>query len=264
MANIKLNKIDTQPPKGVDKDATKLKTQKLKDEIMELQDMLIASENKALLVVLQGMDASGKDGVTKNVFGQLNPIGICVHAFKKPTDEEMAHDFLWRVHQVAPHKGIITIYNRSHYEDVLIQRIHKWIDEKTVRQRFEHINNYEYLLESTGTKILKFYMHVSPDEQLIRLEERKSNPEKMWKHKDQDWEERKLWDQYRHAYEDVFKHCSNSAPWHIIPTDSNWYKEYLVAKVVFDTLKAMKLEYPKLETSATEKNQSKRTKKKHK
>lgn len=211
MQRIKLNKIPTQPPKGLDKDATKLKTEKLKNEIAELQDILIASEKRALLVVLQGMDASGKDGVTKNVFGHLNPVGLNVHAFKKPTDEELAHDFLWRVHHVAPAKGHITIYNRSHYEDVLIQRVHQWIDEKTVKQRFEHINHYEQLLESTGTKILKFYMHVSPEEQLLRLEERKSNPEKMWKHKDQDWEERKRWEEYRHAYEDVFKNCSTAA-----------------------------------------------------
>jgi PPK2 family polyphosphate:nucleotide phosphotransferase len=250
MAAIKLNKIDTRPPKGWDKDTTKIKTQKLIDEIAELQDVLIASQKKAILVILQGMDASGKDGVTKNVFGKLNPIGINVHSFKKPTEYEMAHDFLWRVHQKVPSKGAINIFNRSHYEDVLIQRVHKWIDEKTVKQRFDHINNFEYLLETTGTTVLKFYMHVSPEAQLERLEERKTNRAKMWKHKDQDWEERKLWKQYMQAYEDVFRHCSKSANWHIIPTDSNWYKEYLVAKIIRDALKDMNLEYPLLETSA--------------
>lgn len=248
MSEIKLSKIETRAPKGLDKDATKAKTQVLIDKISELQNILIASENKALIVVLQGMDASGKDGVTKNIFGHLNPTGLNVHAFKKPSDEEFAHDFLWRVHQVVPAKGNITIFNRSHYEDVLIQRVHKWIDEKTVENRFDAINDFEKLLEQTDTKILKFYLHVSLDEQLERLEERKTNPEKFWKHKDQDWEERKLWKEYMEAYEDVFKKCSKAADWHIIPTDQNWYKEYLIAEKVYDTLKEMKLEYPKLVT----------------
>jgi PPK2 family polyphosphate:nucleotide phosphotransferase len=249
MAEIKLSKIDTKVPKGIDKDATKAKTQLLVDEICLLQNLLIASGKKSLIVVLQGMDASGKDGVTKNIFGRLNPAGLNVYAFKKPSDEEFAHDFLWRVHHVVPAKGNITIFNRSHYEDVLIQRVHQWIDEKTVTQRFDAINNFEKLLEQTGTTILKFYMHISPDEQLERLEERKTNPEKMWKHKDQDWEERKLWKEYISAYEDVFKYCSKAAKWHVIPSDSNWYKEFLIAQKVRDTLKAMKLEYPKLVTA---------------
>lgn len=248
MGNIKLSKISTRAPKGVDKDATKTKTKIIIDEISALQDILIASGKKSLLVIIQGMDASGKDGVTKNVFGHLNPCGLNVHAFKKPTDDEFAHDFLWRVHQVVPAKGNIAIFNRSHYEDVLIQRVHKWIDEKTVKHRFDAINNFEKLLEQTGTKVLKFYMHVSQESQLERLEERKVNPEKMWKHKDQDWKERELWKEYTKAYEDVFKNCSEAAPWNIIPTDHNWYKEYLVANTVLDTLKSMKLEYPKLIT----------------
>lgn len=250
MSAIKLSKLSTKAPKGVDKDATKAKTKLLIDEIKVLQDILIASNNRSLLVILQGMDASGKDGVTKNVFGTLNPIGLKVKSFKKPTEEEFAHDFLWRIHKVVPAKGEIVIFNRSQYEDVLIQRVHKWIDEKTVTQRFEAINNIEKLLEQTGTKILKFYMHVSPEEQLRRLEERKINPEKMWKHKDQDWEERKLWKQYMNAYEDVFSNCSKAVAWHVIPTDNNWYKEFLVAEKVRDTLKQMKLEYPKLVTAA--------------
>lgn len=249
MAEIKLHKISTRAPKGVDKEGTKAKTALLISEICMYQDMLIASQKKAIIVVLQGMDASGKDGVTKNVFSHLNPVGLNVHAFKKPSEEEMAHDFLWRVHHVVPQKGMITIFNRSHYEDVLIQRVHKWIDEKSVKERFEHINNFEKLMEQSGTRVLKFYMHVSPEAQFERLEERKTNPEKMWKHKDQDWVERKLWKTYMQAYEDVFKHCSKAAQWHIIPTDHNWYKEYLVAQVVRDTLKDMKLEYPKLVTA---------------
>lgn len=250
MSAIKLTKISTQAPKELDKTVIKEKTQQIIAEIIELQDILIASQNKSLLIILQGMDASGKDGVTKNVFSRLNPIGVNVHSFKKPTPEELSHDFLWRVHQVAPAKGEIKIFNRSHYEDVLIQRVRKWIDEKTVENRFDAINNFEKLLTQTGTTILKFYMHVSPEEQLKRLEERKTNPKKMWKHNDQDWEERKLWEQYIKAYEDIFEKCSKTVEWQIIPTDQNWYKEYLIADKTLDALKKMKLEYPTLVTNS--------------
>ncbi|HOU46545.1 MAG TPA: polyphosphate kinase [Chitinophagales bacterium] len=249
MGEIKISKISTKAPKDIDKEATKAKTATIIDEIKELQDVLMASEKKSLLVILQGMDASGKDGVTKNVFSGLNPIGVNVHSFKKPSDEEFAHDFLWRVHNVAPAKGEIKIFNRSHYEDVLIQRVHKWIDEKTVKQRFDAINNFEKLLIDNNTVILKFYMHVSLETQLERLEERKTNPKKMWKHKDQDWEERKLWNEYMKAYEDVFSNCNKAVEWQIIPTDHNWYKEFLIAEKVRDALKQMKLEYPKLDNN---------------
>ncbi|MFN8281972.1 MAG: PPK2 family polyphosphate kinase [Chitinophagales bacterium] len=252
MAEIKLSKIPTVAPKGIDKEATKAKTLELVEEIKELQNVLMASSKRSLLVILQGMDASGKDGATKNVFGGINPAGISVHSFKKPSDEEFAHDFLWRVHKVVPEKGQIKIFNRSHYEDVLIQRVHKWIDETTVKQRFDAINNFEKLLEQNGTKILKFYMHISLDGQLANLEERKTNPKKMWKHKDQDWKERELWKEYMAAYEDVFQNCSK-VEWIIIPTDQNWYKEFLIAQKVRDALKEMKLEYPKLVTETAAK-----------
>lgn len=249
MGDIKLSKISTKAPKDIDKEATKAKTATIIEEIKELQDVLMASAQKSLLVILQGMDASGKDGVTKNVFSGLNPIGVNVHSFKKPSDEEFAHDFLWRVHNAAPAKGEIKIFNRSHYEDVLIQRVHKWIDEKTVKQRFDAINNFEKLLIDNNTVILKFYMHVSLETQLERLEERKTNPAKMWKHNDQDWKERELWKDYMSAYEDVFSNCSKAAKWNIVAVDQNWYKEYQIAKLVRDALKEMKLTYPKLETT---------------
>lgn len=244
MAEIKLSKIATVASKSLDKETTKTKTKELVLEINELQDVLIASKKRSLLVILQGMDASGKDGATKKVFGGLNPLGVKVATFKKPTEEEFAHDFLWRIHKVVPAKGEITIFNRSQYEDVLIQRVHKWIDEKTVKQRFDAINNFEKLLEQTGTKIIKCYLHISPEAQLERLEERKTNPAKMWKHNDQDWKERELWKEYMNAYEDVFANCSKAVKWNIIAADQNWYKEYQIAKLVRDALKDMKLEYP--------------------
>lgn len=249
MAEIKLSKIATIAPKSLDKELTKTKTKELVLEISELQDVLIASKKRSLLVILQGMDASGKDGAVKKVFGGLNPLGIKVHTFKKPSEEEFAHDFLWRIHNVVPQKGEITIFNRSHYEDVLIQRVHKWIDEKTVKNRIEAINHFEKLLEQNGTKIIKCYMHISLEAQLERLEERRTIPAKMWKHNDNDWKERELWKQYMSAYEDVFTNCSKSAKWNIIGVDQNWFKEYQIAKLVRDELKAMKLEYPKLVTT---------------
>ncbi|MCC6516265.1 MAG: polyphosphate kinase [Chitinophagales bacterium] len=253
MEEIKLSKIATVAPKSLDKELTKVKTKELILQIAELQDVLIASQKRSLLVILQGMDASGKDGAIKKVFSGINPAGLRVQTFKRPTEEELAHDFLWRVHQVAPQKGEITIFNRSHYEDVLIQRVHNWIDENTVKQRFDAINNFEKLLEQNGTKIIKCYMHISPEAQLERLEERKVNPAKMWKHRDNDWKERELWKQYRNAYEDAFRNCSKAAKWNIIAVDQNWYKEYQIALLVRAALKAMKLEYPALETAVAPK-----------
>lgn len=244
--SIQLADISTVAPKKLEKNEIKKETKKILEEIADLQDMLIASKKRSLLVVLQGMDASGKDGAVKNIFGGLNPLGIKVQTFKKPTEEEFAHDFLWRIHKVVPQKGDITIFNRSQYEDVLIQRVHKWIDEETVKQRFDAINNFEQLLSDNGTVIIKCYMHISLEAQLERLEERKTNPEKMWKHNAQDWEERKLWNEYMQAYEDVFTNCSKAAKWNIVAVDQNWYKEYQIAVLVRDALAAMKLSYPEL------------------
>ena len=191
---VKLAKIDTLPPKEMLKENYVKKTDEYIVKIGEIQKRLYAEDKQALLIVLQGMDGSGKDGVIKNVFYKINPLGIEVQCFKKPTAEELGHDFLWRVHKVVPLKGMIKIFNRSHYEDILIQRVHKWIDEETVTKRMNHINNFEKLLEESGTKVLKFYLHVSKEVQSERLEERKTNIEKMWKHKDQDMVERASWD----------------------------------------------------------------------
>jgi PPK2 family polyphosphate:nucleotide phosphotransferase len=195
---------------------------------------------------IQGMDASGKDGLIRDVLGQLNPQGVTVSSFKAPTQEEMDHDFLWRIHQHAPAKGMLKVFNRSHYEDVLVQRVHKWVDEKTIYKRMDAINDFEKLLaEHNNTKLLKFYLHVSPEAQRARLEERTQDPRKMWKYNEKDLKEAGLWKQYRRAYEDVFQHCSR-IPWIIVPADHNWYKEYLVAKTLRDTLKGLKMKYPTL------------------
>jgi PPK2 family polyphosphate:nucleotide phosphotransferase len=246
MTKIQLAKTDTRSPKKIQKETIKKETQKLIFRMEELQNLMYAESKHALLVVLQGMDASGKDGVVKNVFTAVNPMGCRVIPFKKPTEPEMKHDFLWRIHAQVPEKGMIHIFNRSHYEDVLIQRVHHWVDEATIAQRFHHINNFEKLLKETNTHVLKFYLHVSKEEQLARLKERMSDKTKMWKHNDADMRERELWNDYRKAYESVFANCSVNAPWHIIPADQNWYKEYLIAKKVVETLEALKMKFPGL------------------
>lgn len=244
MGKIKLSDISTRAPKELDKQATKLATQKILDSLDELQNLLYAESKHALLVVIQGMDASGKDGVIRNVFGSLNPQGVMVKSFKAPTPEELSHDFLWRVHAAAPQKGMIRIFNRSHYEDILITRVHKWCDEKTAKKRMKAINDFEQLLqEHNNTHILKFYLHVSPEEQQERLKERIDDPTKQWKYNEKDFEEAKLWDDYQQVYEDCFEHC-NDIPWTIVPSDQNWYKEHIIASKVCTTLQGLDMKYP--------------------
>jgi PPK2 family polyphosphate:nucleotide phosphotransferase len=190
------------------------------------------------------MDASGKDGLTRDVFTSMNPQGVNVLSFKEPTKEELVHDFLWRVHQHTPPRGMIHIFNRSHYEDVLITRVHGLVDDATARKRMEAINDFERLLTThNDTLILKFYLHVSHKEQLERLEERTSDPRKMWKYNAGDFGESKLWDKYMEYYETVFKHCGE-IPWHIVPADQNWYKSYLVADTLCTAMKGLKMKYP--------------------
>ena len=190
------------------------------------------------------MDASGKDGLTRDVFTSMNPQGVSVASFKEPVKEELAHDFLWRVHQRVPAKGMIHIFNRSHYEDVLITRVHGDIDDETALKRMKAINDFERLLtEHNDTHILKFYLHISHKEQLKRLDERLKDPQKMWKYNADDFKESKLWSKYMECYEDVFKRCSD-IPWHIVPADQNWYKSYYVAKVLQKTLKGLHMKYP--------------------
>jgi PPK2 family polyphosphate:nucleotide phosphotransferase len=249
MPKIKLSSIDTKAPKKFGKEQTKKDLQKLKFKLEELQNLMYAESKHALLIVMQGMDASGKDGVVKNVFEAVNPLGCRVVPFKAPTPVELKHDFLWRIHQQVPEKGMICIFNRSHYEDVIIQRVHHWVDDKTIRQRFEHINNFEKLLKQTGTTVLKFYLHISKDEQMERLQERLNDPAKMWKYNENDLKEREFWNSYMKAYEDTFDNCSEHASWNIVPADQNWYKEYLVAQKVVETLENFKMKFPGLKAT---------------
>lgn len=234
-----LKNIATVPEKKHSKKKMVKQTEVLAQEIGELQHILYAEGKKSLLVILQGVDASGKDGSVKNVFKYCNPTGIDVYGFKKPSEEEFAHDFLWRVHKVAPMKGNIMVFNRSHYEDILIQRVHQWITEDRVDKRMKAINAFEELLEfDNQTKVLKFYLHISKEKQEENLQERIDDPLKKWKHNDNDWEERKHWDRYMECYEYVLE--KSAIPWHIIPADKAFYRNFQIAQIVLQTLKDMK------------------------
>lgn len=244
MSKISLQDISTKAPKELDKETTKEKTVKILEELDELQNLLFAEGKHAVLVVIQGMDGSGKDGVIRNVLGNMNPQGVTVKSYKAPTAEELSHDFLWRIHQHAPAKGMIQVFNRSHYEDILVTRVHKWCDDETAQKRMNAINDFEKLIQNhNNTHILKFYLHVSPEEQHERLAERMSDPAKMWKYNAKDFEEAKLWDVYMKMYEDCFEKC-DKPEWTIVPADQNWYKEYIIAKALRDLLKGLEMKFP--------------------
>lgn len=246
MEKIRLALIDTRAPQEFQKDEITKKTADILDELNELQNVLYGESKHSLLLILQGMDASGKDGVIRKVFGKFNPQGVMATSFKVPTEEEASHDFLWRIHQKVPAKGMIQIFNRSHYEDILVSRVHGWCDDEMAKKRMKAINDFEELMEiHNNTHILKFYLHVSEEEQIERLNERIQDPTKHWKFNEKDFEEAKLRDKYIHVYEECFEYC-NKIPWTIVPADQNWYKEYLVASKLCDTLKALEMRYPPL------------------
>jgi PPK2 family polyphosphate:nucleotide phosphotransferase len=247
MSRIILSKISTLPPDDLNKEAASARTEKWVQRIGELQHKLYAEKKQALLVVLQGMDGSGKDGGVRTVFGGCSPSGIMVYAFKKPTDEELAHDFLWRVHKVTPKKGMIHIFVRSHYEDVLVPQVHKWISKERTRNRIAAINAFEDLLVSENeTVVLKFYMHVSQKEQKRQLQERVDDPAKQWKHNPADLKESEHWNEYMRGYEDVIN--QSTIPWHVVPVDKRWYRDYVMAKIICETLEKMKPQLPTFKT----------------
>lgn len=232
---------------NLDKGQVKKETQAILERIGELQYQMAAQEKYSLLIILQGLDASGKDGLTRRLLQHCNPVGISVKSFKKPTAEEYAHDFLWRVHRYTPAKGQITVFVRSHYEDILVPTVEKLFPEDLIEQRYGLINHFEKTIEHNGTKLLKFFLNVSADEQKARLEERLVNPKKYWKHNDHDWETRKKMDQYLAVYQQVMSRC-NDIPWHTVPADSNWQKLYFVAKEVLRALESLDLAWPPLKT----------------
>jgi PPK2 family polyphosphate:nucleotide phosphotransferase len=218
----------------------------LLEKISKLQEKLYASRAKALLIVIQAMDGSGKDSTIKNTMVGLNPQGVEVTSFKAPTDLEKSHDYLWRVHAAVPPKGMIGIFNRSHYEEVLITRVHNWIDNKETKRRYQQIRNFEEFLSDNGVVILKFHLHISSNEQKKQLQEWVDDPTKRWKFNPADLDERKLWDDYMEAYQDALEATSTeAAPWYVIPSNNRWFRNLVISRVIFQALEGMDLHYPK-------------------
>jgi PPK2 family polyphosphate:nucleotide phosphotransferase len=242
---VRLEDIDPRAKPALDKEEAERQTKSDAEAIDRLQDRLYAEGRRALLVVLQGVDASGKDGTIRAVFNTSGPIGVRVASFKAPTPEELAHDFLWRVHEKVPPKGIIGVFNRSHYEDVLVVKVKKLASPEAIEKRYDQINAFEKHLTENGTSILKFMLYVSADEQKQRLAERLHDPEKRWKFNPSDLEDRKLWKEYQSAYETMLNRCSTSwAPWYVISADRNWARNATIARIVRRTLEKLNPEYP--------------------
>jgi len=256
MINTADYKVDPGKPVKLDSRPTRYEGKLVKEEaqaetaaliarLRELQEVLYADGSQSLLVVLQAMDAAGKDSTIGNVFGPINPQGCKVVSFKGPNSTELAHDFLWRVHQNVPRKGMIGVFNRSHYEDILIARVKELAPKDRLKKRYDHINNFEALLNDEGTRIVKFFLHISKDYQKRQLQDRLDIPEKNWKFSPSDIPERMLWDEYQKAFELAFERCScHEAPWYIVPAERKWFRNFLIAKVLVETLESMNLKYP--------------------
>lgn len=254
---VRLKDFEAGEDAGLLRAEAEQKTARLIEELMELQELLYAARMQSVLVILQGRDTSGKDGTIRHVAGPLDSQGCTTASFKVPTEEELAHDFLWRVHAETPPIGQIKIFNRSHYEDVLVARVHKLVPKKVWRARFEHINAFEQSLADANTIILKFYLHISKDEQKKRLLEREKESIKSWKLSVGDWQEREYWNDYTKAYEDVLNRCNaKHAPWFIVPADRKWFRNLAIAEILRDTLKPFKAQWlARLEEEGLEKRQ---------
>jgi PPK2 family polyphosphate:nucleotide phosphotransferase len=238
---------DTAGFKGGKKEGL-AEVENLNTKLEELQELLFAEHKHKVLIVLQAMDTGGKDGVIRRVFDGVNPQGVRVAGFKVPTQEELDHDYLWRVHKVAPGKGEMVIFNRSHYEDVLVVRVHNYVPPEVWKKRFEQINQFERLLAENGTTILKFFLHIGLDEQKERLQARLDEPAKRWKFRLGDLEERKLWNNYMQAYEDVLSKTSTGyAPWFIVPANRKWYRDLIVSSVLVEALQNLNMKFPEPE-----------------
>jgi PPK2 family polyphosphate:nucleotide phosphotransferase len=251
---IKLSDFDPNDDAGLKREDGEAKLDKLSRELTRLQELLYAASDQSVLIVLQGRDTSGKDGTIKTVMGPLNSLGCNVASFKVPTEKERAHDFLWRVHAQTPGNGEITIFNRSHYEDVLVVRVHKLVPDPVWRARYDHINAFEKLLADSRTIVLKFYLHISKREQEERLLEREQDPTKYWKLSAGDWKEREYWNAYTRAYEDAINRCAAPhAPWFIVPANKKWFRNLAVADALVATLRPYQKQWmQKLETIGAE------------
>jgi PPK2 family polyphosphate:nucleotide phosphotransferase len=245
---VRLKNYDPAFKGDYDKDSAREEERELETRLANLQERLYAEGQQALLIVLQAMDAGGKDSTIKHVFDRVNPQGVRVTSFKVPTAEELARDFLWRVHQHVPPQGYIGIFNRSHYEDVLVVRVNGLVPREVWQARYAHINHFERLLADSGTRILKFFLHISKDEQKERFQERLDNPEKHWKFSKGDLPVRAQWDDYMQAYEDALTHCNTDyAPWHIVPANRKWYRNLVITQTIVAALEAMNPQFPEPE-----------------
>jgi PPK2 family polyphosphate:nucleotide phosphotransferase len=244
--DLKLSKLDTADTGDFkDKEDAEPAIEKHLEKLRKLQGLLYAEAKRALLVVFQAMDAGGKDGAIEHVFSGLNPQGCSVTSFKAPSHEELAHDYLWRIHIATPRRGIIGIFNRSHYESVLVERVKKLVPKEVWSKRYDHINAFEKLLADEGTVILKFFLHISREEQKKRLEARLQDPTKNWKFSPLDLEERKRWDEYMDAYQDALEKCSTEdAPWFAVPSDHKWFRNWVISDTIVRTLEDMDMKYP--------------------
>ena len=240
---VELEHISTLPPEEADKAETKQALKKLGKELFQLQNKFYADGRYSMLIVLQGLDTSGKDGTIRHAFRGMNPQGVQVTSFKKPTADELKHDFLWRVYPHFPKKGMIKVFNRSYYEDILVPATNKSLSEDVLRHRINLINELEHHLLANDTLILKFYLHISADEQIERIEERKTKPHKRWKYAIEDELVPMQWGDYRNAYHTILNACDH-LPWHIIPADKRWFRNYTAAKIVAEQLEKLNLEYP--------------------
>jgi PPK2 family polyphosphate:nucleotide phosphotransferase len=241
---IKLSETSTNPPNGTVKDAIKVEGDAFEEELTELDDLLYFAHQHGVLIVLQGLDTSGKDGMIRKVLDCCNAQGVRVEGFKSPTEHERAHDFLWRIHAKAPAKGEIVLFNRSQYEDVLITRVHDLVPADVIEQRYALINDFERLLVATGTIVFKFFLHITKEEQKRRLLEREELVHKAWKLAVGDWKERQHWDSYTAAYELALERCATKdAPWHIVPADAKWYRNHLVVKALVEGLRPYKAQW---------------------
>jgi PPK2 family polyphosphate:nucleotide phosphotransferase len=244
--NVDLEKFDASAkPAGLDRGQAERDFASLTERLRDLQHLMYAEGKRSLLIILQGRDAAGKDGTIRRVFGPMNPQGCRVTSFKVPSKEEMAHDFLWRCHKEAPRRGQVAIFNRSHYEDVLVVRVHDLVPESVWSKRYDHINAFERLLADNDTMILKFYLHIDRREQLKRFAKRIDNPKKNWKISEADYSERPHWDSYSRAFEDALSKCSTKhAPWFVIPANRKWFRNLVIAEIVADAMEALQMRFP--------------------
>ena len=244
---VDLDKWDANEDGGIadGKTASQEEFSMLNEKLEHLQELLYAESKHRVLIVLQAIDSGGKDGTIRHVFDGVNPQGVKVASFKKPTSNELAHDYLWRVHPHVPGNGEIVIFNRSHYEDVLVVRVHKMVPEVKLKKRYDHINAFEKMLTDEGTTIVKFFLHIDKDEQKERLQKRLDNPDKNWKFDVNDLAERKLWDEYQTAFQYMLEETSTDwAPWHIIPANRKWFRNLLISRILIETLEGLNMSYP--------------------